>query len=65
MNIKGIREEKKMTVKKLSQESGVAVGYLSDIENGKAQNPSINVLRKIADALKVPVSLLIENEEAN
>lgn len=60
MGIKKIRMLRRMTIKTLSEKSGVAVGYISDIENGKAHNPSINTLKKIASALKVSVSELID-----
>lgn len=49
--IKLFRNDKDLTVKKLSEMSGVATGYLSDLENGKKHNPSKETMEKIAKAL--------------
>ncbi|WP_242972003.1 helix-turn-helix domain-containing protein [Haloimpatiens massiliensis] len=49
--IKFFRKEKGLTVKKLSEISGVAVGYLSDLENNKSNNPTKEVMENIAAAL--------------
>lgn len=55
--IKILRNKLKMTVKELSEKSGVAVGYISTLENDKngTSNPSKGVMTKIADALKSSV----------
>ena len=49
--IKKIREEKGLTLLKLSDLSGVSVGYLCHLERGSRNNPSIEVMQKIAKAL--------------
>lgn len=56
--IKILRNKFNITVKKLSEKSGVAVGYISTLENDKngTSNPSKDVMTKIADALKSTVS---------
>jgi len=56
-NIETILEHKEMTKTALSEKSGVSVSFISDIINYKA-NPSITSIAKIAQGLKVPVSLL-------
>lgn len=60
-NIRTIRKSKKMSINKLSELSGVSLGFLSDIENGKT-NPSIDTLEKISDALKVEIKEFFESE---
>ena len=35
---------------KLAKKTGISVSYLSDLANGKSQNPSLNVLEKIIEA---------------
>ena len=55
MRIKELRLSKGLTIKQLSVASNVAVGYLSDLENGKRKNPSMNTLKLIADALGVTI----------
>lgn len=47
------RQRKGMTLKSLSNESGVSVRSISSFENGKSE-PSGETLRKIAQALSVP-----------
>ena len=49
--IKQIREEKGLTMKKLSEISNVSAGYICHLENGTRTHPSIEVMEKIAKAL--------------
>ena len=44
--IRKIREEKGMTLVKLSEMSGVSVGYLCHLEKGSRKNPSVVIDRK-------------------
>ena len=57
-----LRESNKMTVRELAIKSNLSPSYISGIENNKA-NPTIDKLKKIADALNVPVKTLIVGEE--
>ena len=50
-NIKKIRKVKKITLRMLSSASGISCGYLSHLENGTRNNPSYEVMKKIAFAL--------------
>lgn len=54
------RKDAGLTIDALSRASGVSKGTLSQIEQNKA-NPSITVLYRIAMALSVPVSALVED----
>lgn len=49
--IRKVREEKGLTLLRLSDLSGVSVGYLCHLERGSRNNPSIEVMEKISDAL--------------
>lgn len=49
--IKFFRQQKAITVKKLSEISGVAAGYISDLENNNKSNPSKETMKKISVAL--------------
>ena len=60
MKLKDLRLSKGLTVKQLSNKSGLAVGYISDLENGKADNPSKLTLSKLANALDVSISDLLD-----
>lgn len=53
-NIKQIRNEKRLTLRELSELSGVSKSTISDIENNKV-NPSTNTLEKLAKGLSVNV----------
>lgn len=60
-NIKYYREEKGWNLLKLKEKSKLAYSTLHAIENGKTQNLSSKTLIKVADALDVSPSLLINN----
>lgn len=57
-NIKKLREEKGLGVNELSRLSGVNASYISALERGEKENPTINTLEKIAIALEVPLDYL-------
>lgn len=58
--IREIRKQKRMTLSDLSQKTTYSIAYLSDIERGNRAGKL--ALDRIADALEVPVSDLIEQE---
>lgn len=49
--IKEYRANKKLTIRELAKKSKISVGYLSDLENAKVDNPSKCTMEKIATAL--------------
>lgn len=62
-NIRKARKSKKLSINKLSGLTGISLGYLSDLENNKAKNPTMDKLKAIADILDVPVSNFLSTEE--
>lgn len=60
-NIRALRKGKKMSINKLSNVSGVSLGFISDIENSKT-NPSIPTLIKIAKALNIKMELFFKKD---
>lgn len=52
----GIRKQKKITLAEISKKTGISVGYLSHLENGTRNNPSIEIMNKIANALELSVA---------
>jgi len=52
------RTDREMTLARLSERSGLNVGYLSQIENDKAV-PSLEALASVAGALDVPIGWLL------
>jgi len=49
--IKKYRELRGLTLKELSEKSGVSAGYLCHLEKGNRDNPSTEVMENIAIAL--------------
>ena len=61
--IRALRQLHSMSMQTLAGESGVSQSYLSDIESGKAANPSIATIQAISSAFGLTVSeLLLENK---
>lgn len=63
LRIRQIREIKEIDQAQLAKESGISQGYLSELESGVKENPSIMVLNRIALALCVPVIALFEDTQ--
>lgn len=61
-NIKRIRKSKKLSLERTAALSGVSRSMLSQIERGEA-NPSVAILGKLAEALKIPAEVLLENDD--
>lgn len=51
--------EKGITPYRIAKSAGVSNSYLSDLLRNKRSNPSVDVLKKIAEALEVPIDDLI------
>lgn len=62
-NIKLLRDKNKMTIKELSVKSGVGQSTISDIETGKAKNPRMETLQKLANVFNIDVGSLLNTEE--
>src|SRR6266571_288889 len=52
------RAKRSMTRRQLAQESGASERYLAQIESGQG-NPSVIILRSIAQALEIPIIELL------
>lgn len=55
-----IRNQKKLSVSKLSDLSGVARGYITELEEGKYDNPGVQIVCKLCVALDVTPNELID-----
>jgi XRE family transcriptional regulator, master regulator for biofilm formation len=64
-NIYQIRKNKGLSLSELAERAKISKSYLSNIERNLNQNPSINVMEKIAAVLDVemPVLLKMGNQE--
>jgi len=58
--IKELRERREMNLSRLAELAGVSKGYLSSLEREQARNPSVDTLAKIAEALGVRSTDLME-----
>jgi transcriptional regulator with XRE-family HTH domain len=58
--VRAQREAKGMTQLQLATKSKVPQGYISELEAGKKKNPGLDVLKRLARALGVPVTELLE-----
>lgn len=58
-NLRHVRQARSLSLGQLAEMSGVSKMMLSQIEKGTS-NPSINTVWKIADALQVPYTALLE-----
>ena len=62
--IQALRKQKGYTLSMLAERAGVAKSYLSNIERGIQDNPSIHFLEKVSAILGVPMeSLLYEQSQ--
>ena len=60
LNVRRIRKERGWSQEELAFESGLHRTYISGIERG-ARNPTVLVLEKLAEALKVTAARLLES----
>lgn len=60
--LRDIREAKKMTIYKLSQETGIAHNHISDLERG-TRKPSLETLRRLVVPLGITLSELFNDGE--
>ncbi len=56
IKLKKYRMEKKLKLEELSELTGVSVGYLSHLENGTRNNPSVEIMDKISFALEKSIT---------
>ena len=59
-NIKRIRQAKGISQDRLSKRADLALNTIVNIESGRNSNPTIETLKKIADALEVSIEELLK-----
>ncbi len=62
-NIQEIRKRKGLTLTQLAANAGISKSYLSNIERGVNQNPSIDVLKRLAIVLNADLKTLLRVQE--
>ena len=58
--LKKLREEKGLSQAEVAKKAEVTDAYIAQLETGKRNNPSLDVLKRLARALGVPVAELLE-----
>lgn len=53
--LRELRQARKWTLNELSQRSGLSISHISSLERGTRTKPSMEVVRKLANALQIPV----------
>jgi len=56
--LRELRFNKKWTLNELATRSGLSISHISSLERGTRTKPSMEVVRKLANALQVPVHYL-------
>ncbi len=60
VRLRTLRRERRMTQEELAKKTRVTKFYVSQLETGLRDNPSLPVLRRLAKALGVSVGELLE-----
>ena len=63
LRIQELRKKKKLSKRQLSLKSGVARGYISELESGKYDNPTVRVLAKLSKVLCCTLDDLVDFED--
>jgi len=58
--LKQLRKDRGWSQAKLAEEADVTNAYIAQLETGKKKNPSLDVLKRLARALGVPMGELLE-----
>jgi len=58
--IKKLRELKNWSQGELAERAGISRSYLSELESGTRNDPAATYLKKLADALRVPIDIFFE-----
>lgn len=58
--LRELREQRALTLRALSEGTGISNAYLNQLEHDKVREPSPNILAKLADFYEVPYVRLME-----
>lgn len=62
LKVKLFREKRNLTISQLSYKSKVARSYITELECGKYDNPSLQVICKLCNALRITPNDLIDEK---
>ena len=60
--LKALRKERGLTLQKVAASAGLSKAFVGQIESGRA-NPSLASLKRVADALGIPLAALFESPD--
>lgn len=63
VRIRSLRQEHDLTQEKLAGLSHISLKYIQNLEGKNPQNPSLEVLQKLADGIDIPLWRLLKFEE--
>ena len=52
------RKQRELTQAELASRAGLSVSYLSLLEQNKRRDPTLSTIKKLAEALRIPVGIL-------
>jgi len=58
--LKGLRDQRGLSQRELAAKAKVTGAYVAMLETGRRKNPSLAILQRLAKALDVPVTELLE-----
>jgi len=61
--IKAKRKEKKISLVDFAREIGISPAYLSQLENGRKENPKLEIMLSITQALDIDLDMLLGLEQ--
>lgn len=59
--LKDSRKNIGLTLRQVEEMTGISNAYLSQLENDKIKNPSVNILSRLSSIYKVSLKSLLEN----
>lgn len=62
LRIRALREDHNLTQEKLAGLSSISLKYIQNLEGKNPQNPSLEVLQKLADGFDIPLWELLKLE---
>lgn len=57
------RKQKGLSLKELEKKTGVTASYINRLERGYKKSPSLSLVKELAEALEVPVYMLLGGED--